>query len=94
MDLSDEERAAMEAVLKAAINYAARIEYATDLIERGSGHLSTQDKEEIIERDSECAHALVEAVRRYRALNDKRSSHAQANIHNHPQRLDDLRRES
>jgi hypothetical protein len=75
MDLTEEERSAMEAALKAAIAYAARIEYATDLIERGSGHLSTQDEEEIIERDSECAHALVEAVRRYRALNDRRGKH-------------------
>jgi len=73
MDLSEEEREAMTAVLTAAITYAGRIEYATDLIERGSGHLSTQDEEEIIERDSECAHALVAAVRRYRALNDQRS---------------------
>lgn len=72
MDMRDEEREAMEAVLSAAIKYAARIEYATDLLERGSGHLSQDDEEEIIERDSECAHALVEAVRRYRALNTKR----------------------
>jgi hypothetical protein len=72
LELSQEEYESMTAVLQAAINYAARIEYATQLIEKGSGHLSTADEEEIIERDSECAHALVEAVRRYRALNDKR----------------------
>lgn len=73
LDMNDEERAAMEAVLKAAINYAARIEYATQLLEEGAGHLSQDDEEEIVERDSECAHALVEAVRRYRALNEIRN---------------------
>ncbi len=72
MDLSQEEREAMTAVLTAAIAYAGHIEYATRLLEEGSGHLSTSKEEEIIERDSECAHALVEAVRKYRALNDKR----------------------
>jgi len=72
MELSQEEIAAMTDVLTAAIKYAARIEYATDLIERGSGHLSNDEEEEIIEEDSKCAHALVAAVRKYRALNDKR----------------------
>jgi hypothetical protein len=72
MELSQEEYDVMTAVLQAAINYAARIEYATRLLEEGSGHLSTADEEEIIEDDAKCAHALVEAVQKYRALNDKR----------------------
>jgi hypothetical protein len=72
VELSQEEYEAMTAVLTAAIAYAERIEYATRLLEEGSGYLSASQEDEIVERDSECAHALVEAVRKYRELNTRR----------------------
>lgn len=73
MALSPEEREAMTAVLTAAITYADCIEHAIRLIEQGNGDLSDRQRDEIIEHDAQAGHALVAAVRRYRALNEKRS---------------------
>ena len=58
--------ALIKSVVVAADNFVKSVDYNRELIEKGSGHLSTQDEEEILETDNRRLEALVDAVHAYR----------------------------